>query len=370
LQAGEQNGTSDLGLLIQDRPLFGGQVGANNSGSRFTGRAQATAQLALNSPSGRGDQLGLSLLASERLNYAAAGYSLPLGSDGLRANVGLSELHYRLGKDFKALDARGTARTASLGLSYPLRRSADFSLWLGLDAINGRYHDDSLGVALRARRVNGVALSVYGNAYDNWGGGGASDWRVAVNQGRVSLEQPGEQAQDAAGPQTAGSFTRLSYELRREQLLSGPFYLRVRVAGQQASGNLDASQKFALGGPYGVRGYPGDDGLGDTATLMQLELHRTLPWIPGLHGFVFFDAGVVRQHQDPWAGWDTRGSGHNSYSLAATGLGLGWSRPGGFSANAILARPLSGNPGSGVSGRNQDGSRTATWLWLTVAQRF
>jgi hemolysin activation/secretion protein len=370
LQAGEQGGTSDLALRIQDRPLFSGQVGLNNAGSRFTGRAQASAQLALNSPSGRGDQLGLSALAAERLSYAALGYSLPLGSDGLRANVAVSELRYRLGKDFAALDARGTARTVSAGLAYPLRRSAAFNLWLGLDVVEGRYHDDSLGVALRERRVSSLALSLYGNARDGWGGGGASEWRVALGQGRVALGQSGEQAQDAAGPRTAGSFTRLNYELRREQLLGESFYLRVRLAGQQASGNLDASQKFALGGPYGVRGYPGDDGLGDSGTLLQVELHRPLPWAVGLDGFAFLDGGVVRQHQNPWVGWDTRGSGRNSYGLAAAGLGLNWQSASGFSASAILAVPLGGNPGSGVAGRNQDGSRTANWLWLTLAQRF
>jgi hemolysin activation/secretion protein len=370
LQAGTQSGTSDLALRIQDGPLLSGQVGANNAGSRFTGREQASAQLALNSPSGRGDQLAFSALASQRLSYAALGYSLPLGSDGLRASVGVSELRYRLGEDFAALDAKGTARTTSAGLAYPLQRSVAFNLWLGLDVIEGRYRDDSLGQTLRERRVSSLAMSLYGNARDGWGGGGASEWRAALSQGRVALGLPGERTQDAAGPQTEGGYTRLNYEVRREQLLGGSFYLRARLAGQQASRNLDASQKFAIGGAYGVRAYPGDDGLGDSGTLLQLEVHRALPWVSGLDGFVFLDGGFVRQYQNPWLGWDTRASGNNRYGLAAAGLGLGWRSNSGFSASATLAVPLGGNPGSGVDGRNQDGSRTAPWLWLTLTQRF
>ncbi|OUL98223.1 ShlB/FhaC/HecB family hemolysin secretion/activation protein [Variovorax sp. JS1663] len=372
LQAGTQTGTSDLALHIQDEPLFSGQVGLGNAGSRFTGRAQANAQLALNNLSGRGDQVTFTALAAQRLDYLSAGYSVPLGSDGWRASLAHSELHYRLGGDFSALDARGSARTTSLGLAYPLKRSGDASVWIGLSAEQGRYNDDTLGATLRQRRVDSATLALWGNARDGWGGGGISDWRVALGQSRLTLGEPVDRMQDAAGPRAAGIATRLSYELRREQNLDAPWYWRMRLAGQFASRNLDASQKMALGGPSGVRAFPGDDGLGDSAHLMQLELHRPLAWnAPGVFdGFVFLDGGVVRQHRHPWAGWDTRNSGHNTYGLAAAGVGLNWTSPTGLAASLTLAVPLGNNPGSGVSGRNQDGSRTAAWVWLSLRQRF
>lgn len=375
LQAGSENASSDLALRVEDTALFSGQVGLNNGGSRFTGREQANAQLALNSPSGYGDQLALSAVASERLGYAALGYSLPLGNDGLRATLATTYLRYRLGEDFAALDARGNARTYSLGLSYPLYRSVGFSLWLGLDLTNGRYRDDSLGMPLRDRKVDGVALSLSGNANDDWGGGGFSQWRFVLGQSKVTLKLAADAALDAIGPQTAGNSTRLGYEIRRDQLLPAPlapFYLRARLSGQQASGNLDSSQKFSLGGPYGVRGFPGDDGLGDSGMVLQLELHRPLSIgsVNGFDAFFFVDGGLIRQHQNTWAGWDTRRSGNNDYSLAATGLGLGWQGKGGLTLNAILARPLGNNPGSGINDRNQDGTRVATRFWLTLNQPF
>ena len=126
---------------------------------------------------------------------------------------------------------------------------------------------------LRDRKVDSVALSLSGNANDGWGGGGFSQWRFVLGQSKVTLKLAADAAQDAIGPQTAGNSTRLGYEVRRDQLLPAPlapFYLRARLSGQQASGNLDSSQKFALGGPYGVRGFPGDDGIGDSLSLIHI----------------------------------------------------------------------------------------------------
>lgn len=366
LQAGQARGTSDLALRIADRPLFSGLASLNNGGSRFTGEAQASAQLALDNPSGRGDQVALSLLAAERLRYGGLGYSLALGSDGLRARVGYTALEYTLGKGFEALDARGGSRSATAGLSYPLLRSGSRSAWLGLDLTSARYEDKTLGVVQRERQVRSAALFAWGQGTDGWGGGGSTDWRVGFIPGHVDIDAGA--ASDAAGPRTAGSFRRIHFDLRRDQRVGDGVFLRARLAGQWAGGNLDSSQKFGLGGPWGVRGYPGDDAQGDSGALLQVELHRYLG--QGFDLFAFADGGRIRQHQDTWPGWDTRATGNNSYSLASAGAGLQWTHPGGAQASIVIAEPLGNNPGSGVADRNQDGSETGTRAWLFISFRF
>jgi hemolysin activation/secretion protein len=211
-----------------------------------------------------------------------------------------------------------------------------------------------------------LALSAWGERTDGLGGGGFNTWRVAVVPGRVRL---GVDAPiDAAGPGAAGSFVRVPFELRRDQRLDAHSYLRLRVAGQWADGNLDSSQKFGLGGPNGVRGFPGDDGQGDAGALLQVEWHRALA--PGLEGFVFADTGRIRQHMDTWPGWDTRNTGRNSYDLSAAGLGLVWNPLAALQANLVVAWPLGGNPGSGVPDTNQDGSSIGPRAWLALAYRF
>ena len=366
LQAGEARGTSDLALRIADQPLFAGQVGLNNAGSRFTGHAQATAQLALDNPGGRGDQLALSLLAAEKLRYAGLGYSLPIASDGLRARVGYTAMRYELGQEFEALDAGGRSHSLTAGLSYPVLRSGTRNVWIGIDATAARYEDSIFDVLQREHDVDSVALSAWGYGSDGWGGGGVTEWRLALVPSRVRLGIDGPQ--DAAGPRTEGTSARLAFDLRRDQLISGPYFLRTRLAGQAANGNLDSSQKFGLGGPWGVRAYPGDDAQGDSGALLQMELHRRFD--DGLDVFAFADGGHIRQHQDPWPGWDTRVSGNNSYGLAAAGLGLNWTHASGMQASLVVALPLGNNPGSGVPDHNQDGSSIGPRAWFTLAYRF
>ncbi|WP_116811075.1 ShlB/FhaC/HecB family hemolysin secretion/activation protein [Steroidobacter cummioxidans] len=372
LQAGSTPGSSDLALSVSDRALFSGQLGASNFGSRFTGRNQGSLRLAADNPSGYGDQLSLTGLIAEQLDYQSLGYSLPLGYDGLRISVGYSQLHYRLGEQFADLDAKGDARTATAALAYPLVRSTARNVWLGLTYVARHYDDESLGMKLHDRRSDAYTLTLHGDSRDTWGGGGITRWRTELTGGRISLRLDDDRAQDAAGPDIAGGFTRINAELSRDQVLAPAYYLRARFVGQWAANNLDSAQQFSLGGPYDVRGYPMNEGSGDGGALLQLELHTLLPrlGLAGLDGYLFFDSGVVRQHQQTWASWDTQGTGRNVAALYATGAGIRWNHPKGLALDAAVAVPLGHDLADANRERNQDGSERGLRLWLTASQSF
>lgn len=372
LQAGSTPGSSDLALSVSDRALFSGQLGASNFGSRFTGRNQGFLRLAVDDPSGYGDQLGLTGLLAEELDYQALGYSLPLGYDGLRVSVGYSQLHYRLGEEFASLDAQGEASTLTAALAYPLVRSTARNVWLGLNYVARRYDDDSFGMTLHDRRSDSYTLTLHGDSRDAWGGGGITRWRTDLTGGHISLRLADDRAQDAAGPDVAGGFTRINAELSRDQVLAPAHYLRARFVGQWAADNLDSAQQLSLGGPYDVRGYPMNEGSGDVGALLQLELHSLLPalGIAGLDGYLFFDSGVVRQHQEPWAGWDTQGTGRNIAALYATGAGIRWNHHKGLALDAAVAVPLGHDLVDAGRDRNQDGSERGLRFWLTASQTF
>ncbi|WP_162892899.1 ShlB/FhaC/HecB family hemolysin secretion/activation protein, partial [Pseudomonas savastanoi] len=172
LRPGQAPGTSDLALQISDTPLFAGLVGANNFGNRFTGRGQGFGTVRLDNPSGFGDQLQISGILSERLDYESVSYSAPVGYDGLRASVGYGQLHYQLGKEFADLDARGQSRTLYAGLSYPLLRSTERNITVGLDVSHARLEDEAFDVTLRRRDIQLATLELRGDARDGWGGGG------------------------------------------------------------------------------------------------------------------------------------------------------------------------------------------------------
>jgi hemolysin activation/secretion protein len=371
LNAGGQPGSTDLTLNLGDGPLLGGSLSLGNDGSRYTGRAQAIGRLVLDNPSGYGDQLSASLMHAPGLSYTGARYSLPLGNAGLRGSLSHTALDYRLGKEFAELDSRGSSRTRRAGLSYPLLRGSELNLELELAWAGRTQRDDSLEQALRRRRVSDITVSIYGDASDNLLAGGHTAWALDLVGGRARLDLDADMLADAAGPEVAGRFRLASVELRHDRWFNDRWRMRSRLLGQWSSRNLDSSQQFALGGPTGVRGYPSNEAGGDSGALLQLELHRSLPWTAGgrLGGFVFLDHGSVRQHHTSWGLASLSGGAPNRYALSAAGLGLAWTGTRGLSAELSLAQPLGSNPG-GLDGRNQDGSPRRAQTWFNLRQRF
>lgn len=375
LQAGQQSGQSDLVVSVQDQAFVTGDIGLSNHGLRATGRAQAVGGLALNNLSGLGDQLALRLLAAEGVRSALARYSLPLGYDGLRLAAHGSVLGYELGGSYRPLDAKGQARTAGLTLSYPLIRQSRHNLNLSAGYEHRRYRDDILGAPLRRHYINALTLGLNGDLRDALGGGGISWGAAQFTQGALHMADVGsDRAQDAAGPRSQGSYSKLALQLGRGQTLAwlgAGWQAQAALSGQLASGNLASSERMTLGGPNQVRAYPVNEAAGDAGLLLKLELQRELG--QGWQAIAFYDSGRIRQHHRPWAGWDGGGGQANSYSLCGLGLGLNWRGMGamrGWQLALSIATPVGGNPGS-AQGRNSDGSRaSSTRGWLSLNRIF
>lgn len=368
LQAGAAQGETQLAIQVQDTPFVSGDIGLNNHGVRSTGRAQAVGGLALNNLSGSGDQLALRLLAAQDIASAQLRYSLPLGRDGLRLAVHASTLGYRLGGPYQALDAKGTAHTAGMGLSYPLRRQSDRNLNLSLGYEQRRYQDDMLDRPLSRNRIHAATLGLNGDLRDTFAGGGINWGSLQVTHGNLQIRDvAGAQLQDAAGPQSAGDYTKLAVQLTRLQSLGPGWQLQGSLSGQWASGNLGSSERFTLGGPLQIRAYPVNEASGDQGLLFKLELQRELG--SGWQAVAFYDAGRIQQHRFTWSGWQGGGSQANYYNLAGFGLGVNWRHQGWLLA-ASVAAPIGSNPGASQD-RNNDGSRSnSSRGWLSLAKTF
>ena len=373
LQAGQQRGQSDLLVSVHDQAFVTGDIGLNNHGVRATGRAQAVGGLALNNLSGQGDQLALRLLAAEGVRSALARYSLPLGYDGLRLALHGSVLGYELGGSYRPLDAEGHARTAGLTLSYPLIRQSQRNLSFSAGYENRRYRDDMLDASLRRHDINALTLGLTGDLSDAFGG---VSWGSAqFIQGVLAIaDVAGDRAQDAAGPHSQGSYSKLALQLGRLQALGwlgSGWQLQAGLSAQIASGNLASSERMTLGGPQQVRSYPVNEAVGDAGVLLKLELQRELGH--GWQAVAFYDSGRIRQHHHPWTGWDGGSSQPNSYRLSGMGLGLNWRGTGslrGWQFAASLATPVGSNPGS-AQGRNGDGSRaSSSRAWFSLNRIF
>ncbi|WP_295541001.1 ShlB/FhaC/HecB family hemolysin secretion/activation protein [uncultured Pseudacidovorax sp.] len=316
LKPGARVGTSDLVVEAEPGKRVDGDLSLDNHGNRYTGQNRANARVTFNSLTGIGDRLDLRGTASDQdLLSGRIAYDLPLGRNGLRGGVALSTTRYELGREFANLDASGTANTASAYASWPLLRGLNQNVWLA-GSVEARNLRDRVGLTSSQtdKKARAGTLEAYGDLADALGGGGYSTWRVAATAGRLDIDTPAAAAFDAAGPRAAGGYSKLQLGASRLQALPAGFTFAVQASGQMARKNLDSSEKFVVGGAYGVRAYPQGEGVGDDGWLLNLELRHDV--VPGVQAMVFYDAGGARFSHDPYA------AGRNHQTLRGYGVGL------------------------------------------------
>lgn len=318
---------------------------------------------------GSGNLFNLRAQTSQDLDLLSAGFSTPLGDDGLRLSLDASSLRYALGGRTAPLEAKGDAQTYSARLAYPWIRSYETNLYVSADLSHKRYNDDALGLPLKRRRVSGLGLELAGNHIDQLGGGGRNDASLKLVLGNADLDGvAGDLAQDKPTANVDGSFQRIGGRLSRLQLLGAKTSLLVAVSGQLAAQNLNSSEKFSLGGPSGVRAYPVGEASGDDAWLINLELKRELA--EGWSTSAFIDSGWIRTWHDTWAGWNAGSNTPVSYHLHGAGVSLSWIKPESINLDITAALPLGSNRGRQADGTNQDGSERSPHLWISYVKYF
>jgi hemolysin activation/secretion protein len=262
----------------------------------------------------------------------------------------------------------GKSDSSAISLNYPLIRSRGNSLYGSASFTHKALVDDSIAGQLRDKCIDDWSAGLSSETLDGFGGGGRTSWNVSVTQGHVDLSHnAADQASDAATYGSQGTFTKFSYGVSRQQQLPQNFTLYVNLSGQSASKNLDSSEKFILGGPGGVRAYPGSEALGDSGLLGNLEVRYEpaggTPW-GILQYFGFFDTGAINLHHDVNGITIPTASGQNEYTLSGGGLGVSLSKPGRYSMRLVWAKKMGSNPGSSVSGLDADSLNSPSRVWL------
>jgi hemolysin activation/secretion protein len=302
LSPGPSVGTTALDLDVSRAPLISGSVAVDDNGNSYTGQDRLTASFNLANLTGHGDQLDLQGTVSEHnlLNYAHVSWDAPVNSDGLRLGVAAGNVDYSLGGSFKDLDAHGNAQTAALYGSYPLWLAPTSHVSLYLSIEHRTFTDDAGSVDLNSRKsADAAVFTISGDFSDSWLGTRAiSAWRVANTYGDLDLHTPAVAALDAASAQTAGTYDKVLLGLTREQTLFDRLSLYLAATGQESSKNLDTSEQFFLGGPYGIRAYPQGEAPGDGGWLGTVELryHVTNP----LQLIAFYDTGTIQTNHRPY----------------------------------------------------------------------
>lgn len=340
LETGRQAGSSDLVVQVApgDRVRFTAEL--DNHGTREVGRWRLGGTMRWASPLRIGDNLDLRLLASDERLFDGDGtvfgrlaYELPLGANGTRLGMGASRVSYSLGGEFAALDAVGIARIYDVGVMHPVIRQRGQNLFLRGFVDRKELTDELRAVEFESdKRVEGVGLSWAWERRDGFGGGGYWSSSGALYHGRLKLLDALSREADESifGRGTAGDFNKLTVQVARLQRLADRLSLYASVGAQFADGNLDSSEKLALGGPRAVRAYPSGEVLVDDGTIANLELRWAMS--PAFTGFVFYDIATGNFNHDPGP-FDL----DNDRTLRGYGVGLNLATRNGFSANATVA---------------------------------
>ena len=318
LQPGASVGTSELLIEVTPADLLSGSATLDNYGSRYTGEYRLGANLALASPLGRGDQLSFSALtAGSGLSFGRIAYQIPVGSDGLRLGAAYFDTRYKLGREFALLEAQGRANSTSVFAAYPFIRSPLRNL-SGTAAyetknLNDRVNDTA---TVTDKKVSLTSLGLTGNLQDAFMGGGINAADLTFVMGNLNIASAGALVFDAASAQTNGRYSKVTYGISRLQRINNSTLISISINGQQASKNLDSSEKFSLGGPTGVRAYPAGEASGDEGFKGAVELRHS--WNANWQSTLFYDFGsIARINKTPFGA-----AASNSKNLAGVGIGL------------------------------------------------
>jgi len=352
LSPGAEPGTGNLQVKAEAQRKTTAEIGIDNHGNTHSGSERVRASVQVDSPLTFGDQLSMAANVSQTGTWLGSlSYSLPLGTQGLRASIGASRSSYELGEEFASLQAHGTSNTLNATVSYPLVLKLGKTVTVSAGVQHRSLSDqfDAVGVD-QHKKTQGIPLGINADERDD---SGISVGSLVLTLGRLQLDAA-QQAQDDATARTAGRYTKVNLEAARLQRLGKDWTVYGRLSGQVAGKNLDDSEKFALGGPNGVRAWPVGEALGDDGWLGQFELRYRMD---AFEPYLFVDAGSVRFNHSPWT------DGANSRNLSGGGLGIRWT-----SRDWSLDTSLAWRGGSATS--TTDPGSGSPQFWLNLGRRF
>lgn len=363
LQEGAKPGDTVLLLTVTDKPLFNGQVSADNYGDSNSGKARGSALVNVNGPLGIGDQLSVYGMYSQGNNYGRLSYTLPVGNSGLRVGVNGSSMSYRvLNNSFNSLFNNGFANTGGLEATYPIIRTRPMNL-IGL--LNWNYNSfrnwsNGKSIAENSYDTNVTQIGASGNLIDGLFGGGLNTASLISSFGNIGKDAWQNNAQSIG---VAGSFAKLRYAANRNQALTDSLSFYLGVSGQWASKNMDSSEQLYLGGPMNVRAYASGQGAASQGNLTTAELRQNLPYQTQLTAF--YDMANVQQ----WK-FNTQNIATNNYILQGYGASLGWIGPYGVNIKAVWAQRTGQLSQSVAQYLSQNGGTSVNRFWLTGSIPF
>lgn len=364
LAPGSVPGSSKLIVDVYNTPIATGFIGADNYGSKYTGEARLTAGAALHNLLGLGDELSIDAMSTgSKLNYGRFGYALTVNGMGTRIGASYSYLDYKLGKELKVLDAKGSAAQSSVWVSQPVLLSNTSEVRLSLQYDYKQLKDDvGLNQYYKQRDIDLISFRLDGSSIDALWGGGFNQYGTSTRLGRVKFKNADAALLDDLTAKTSGDFYDIGLNYSRLQNIgSAGTQAYFMIYGQYSPYNLDSSEQYLSGGPFNVRGYDSSQFAGSSGYYTTLELRQRLfsNAKNQVGAKVFIDTADVTINADRWLGT----TGSNKAQIHSAGLGFNWFNTANFQATAEVGFPIGSKP-------SQMEQRDSSQYWLSLRQSF
>ncbi len=299
LEPGAEFGTTNVVVGLEADDWWQVSADTDNYGSYSTGRYREGITAASRNLLGYGEELDFrGQRTSDGQLYGSLGGTIAVTGNGDRLGVTFSHLAFSLGGIYKGAGG-GEATVAEINYHYPVIRDIQSTLIASVVFDHRLLTTTSPSLNdTRHEQVGTVGLSW--SRIDSWG---TFTLQSSATLGSIAFDNSEAQQEDSSvgGPQTAGSFAKLTYGVTRLQPLYEGFSLFGSINGQYTGDKrLDSVESFSLGGPSGVRAYPLGETQGDGGYLATAELRYSPPDFDADWGtptvYSFFDMGEITQH--------------------------------------------------------------------------
>lgn len=327
------------GVLLVDvvRDAIRVRVVVENDSTAPVGPVQARIDADMTGLLSGSDALSVTYVATpfepDELQYVRARYAQRISVRGTELSIGGSAAETNPGAYLDPLDLRGRSWSANVGVSQPLYRRRDASLWFTAELTLRDSQLHRSAVLRRHDRIFALRAGVYGNRA-MWGGRLRGSFTLSRGLDGLGATQAGDP--DASRDDADGIFTHAVVTGDWTGPIGGGFSTRIAAQAQVASGPLLIAEEIGIGGSAFLRGYDYSERSGDEGYMGLAELRYDWRNPLGLgrkaqvYGFV--DGGRVTNFRDGFGGG----------GLASGGGGVRADVSPSIDANVEVAVPLTG----------------------------
>lgn len=309
LRPGSETGLSDIELGMKNEGRYDFALDYNNFGTPVTGEHRFGAQIGVNNLFKSGDRFSLRPIVSDSgdTKYGSLGFEIPVFTPATKVGLRYSHLLSNLGEDFDYLEIENTATTIGLDATHAFIRSRNKNVFAAFtyetrtferecgyckdNLITGFIEDADYD-------LDAVQLGVNGDVRDERWGGGINTWYATVRKGLSDVDPIDAGITIPGADRIEGKFTSLHLGAQRLQRINTLWSFSAKLDIQQSSDDLDAAERFSLGGPGAVRAYRPSEALGDKGAVLQTEFRYQLAkladrydWLSSVETYLLIDAG-------------------------------------------------------------------------------